>query len=445
MTFSKERFCEYLRTKLLIEDFSDSLGFAHLAMMSLGVGVLYTTNQDNIMEKCFEKYGRDLKVITTLSDLANSMPGDRFFIKFHGDLYVPDSIVFTAGDYENRMGSVDHFLNIRLRSDLLAKRLFFIGYSLRDKNIQEILKEIEVVFRGNMPVSYMLAWEYSDELEEHCKQYGIKLIDPMKEFPESRSNQEAFEKFLNEFVTQTLIKKTDKEIKSIFTPNVPQTQKVVSPLEIQALKQVINEEGFMQGCQKFRAIMDSSLIPIDFEEKVLEMFETLAQKCSSTEESDYLNAAGSHLNFSKVENLFGVLVLLMTTANARKKGSGPFGQLYMHVKGMPKETYIGAVAFAIEKLFSWERPITDTFRSHVSTWMDYSRDFNEFDHKTQSFIKHWIDEAWKGQTIYENPIKRQQRLNQLGHPLMGKSMDSSDILSRMMNSLPKSFGMPYEE
>jgi hypothetical protein len=46
----KDQLCEYLRDRLLIEDFDDDRGFSNLAVMSLGLGVIYTTNQDNVMK-----------------------------------------------------------------------------------------------------------------------------------------------------------------------------------------------------------------------------------------------------------------------------------------------------------------------------------------------------------------------------------------------------------
>lgn len=443
--FSKQKLCDFLKQKFYIDNFSDELGYAHLAIMSLGTGVIYTTNQDNVMEKCFEKYGRNFKIIKSVEDFSNSMPGDRFYIKFHGDLSLPESVVFTQEDYEKRMENTDYFLNIRLKSDLLAKRLFFIGYSLRDVNIHQILTEIQNIFKGEMPKSYMLAFEYSEELEERCNQHGIKLINPLEELPECKTNKEAFEGFLQEFVTQTMLNKNEKQIKDIFRPSVPATERVVSPLEIESLARTVDLDDFKEACSKFRAILDQSLIPKDIESKVLDIFTKLILKCSNERESEALNSAAFNLYISNKELRLELVVLLMTTANVRENGEDIFNRLHIHVNGIPEEIYIFAAALAIKRLLTWERYITDSFRVHVTSCVECSQDFDQLDKETQRFIKDYIDKAWEGSTTYEHPIKRQQRLKQSGFPKMGKNNSREQILSRMMDSLPKSFGKPFED
>ena len=82
----KQGLCEFLERRLLIQEFEDEKGYADLAIMNLGMNVIYTTNQDNVMEKCLEKYGRQYKKITNLEDLSESIPGEVLYIKFHGDL-----------------------------------------------------------------------------------------------------------------------------------------------------------------------------------------------------------------------------------------------------------------------------------------------------------------------------------------------------------------------
>ena len=155
-TFGKDKLCEYLKHKLLIDTFEDYKGFSNIAVMSLGLGVIYTTNQDNVMERCFEKYRRKYSKIVKVEDLGIATPGDKLFLKFHGDLSNCDSVVFTTDDYE-RINDEDNFLNLRLKSDLLSKSILFIGYSLRDKNIQLILKEFKTIFKDKLPPAYTIA------------------------------------------------------------------------------------------------------------------------------------------------------------------------------------------------------------------------------------------------------------------------------------------------
>lgn len=252
----KEKLCEYLEKKLLIDSFTDEKGFNHLAVMALNLGIIYTTNQDNVMEKCFEKYGRNYTNIIELEDLGKSLPGNNLYIKFHGDLSKCSSVIFSLKDYENRIEDETNFLNIRLKSDLLAKNLLFIGYSFRDKNIHLMLKELQNVFGKSLPPSYMIAWEYSSELEELCSSYGVNLIDPLKTFPESSDNIEAFVKFLTELVNQTFYLKSEQEVRDLFNPSVPYTSRVVSIYEINAIRHVIDSSEFSKGCNIFRHNLD---------------------------------------------------------------------------------------------------------------------------------------------------------------------------------------------
>jgi hypothetical protein len=82
-----------------------------------------------------EQYGRRYRVVVTLDDLSAASPGERLLIKFHGDMSVPSSLVFGARSYAERMKVEGHPLDIKLRADLLGKRLLFIGYSFSDENV----------------------------------------------------------------------------------------------------------------------------------------------------------------------------------------------------------------------------------------------------------------------------------------------------------------------
>lgn len=435
--FGKNQFCEFLMDKLKIENFDDKKGYSYLAVMGWGVGVIYTTNQDNVMEKCLQKYGRKYTSIINLEDLSKTTPGDSVYIKFHGDLSSCKSVVFATDDYNERINDIFHFLNIRLRSDLLAKNIIFIGYSLRDKNIRLIFKELQNTFQGELPNAYMIAWEYSEELQEICDEYGVILIDPLNVFPEYDDNSKAFNKFLDELVYKILQNKTQKEIGDIFRPSIPPAQRVASYLEINALERIIDENNFKEGCEKFRAVLDQSLIPKDFEKQVVNMFWKLAQKCSNTNESDLLNGAAFNLKLSELENWFEILVALMATVNVRKKG-GLFNLFLPSVKEIPEEIYIIAVAAAIEQVLNWDRGITDVFQQNISNWVERSIDYEKLDSETKKYVKKWIDKAWEFKTTLEHPISRQQRLKNTG--FINKS-----VTPKMMNLIPKKFLKPYEE
>ena len=146
-------FVDFLRSRLVRSSFDDAKGVSHLLLLGLACGVLYTTNQDNLFELCAEKYGRPYSRVVTLGDLSDAQPGEPLLIKFHGDLDEPASLVFTTTSYERRIADRDNPLDIRLRSDLLGKRLLFVGYSFQDENVKKLFEEIRNVFADHLPTS----------------------------------------------------------------------------------------------------------------------------------------------------------------------------------------------------------------------------------------------------------------------------------------------------
>lgn len=233
--YGKKALCDFLSDYFVVEDFEDETGYSYMALISMGIKLIYTTNQDNVMEMCMAKYGRTFRRIITLDDLAESEPGDSLYIKFHGDLSLPDSIVFTKNDYENRMGMSNHFLDIKIRSDLLGKSLLFIGYSFRDDIIRLIFKELQHAFRGLLPKSYLIAYRHSEELQKICSEYDVEYIAPSLIF-KNKSDSQTFEKFLYELVEKAFAHKTKSEIDNLFYPKTPPVNRVINSIEVKVLK-----------------------------------------------------------------------------------------------------------------------------------------------------------------------------------------------------------------
>ena len=132
-------FIDFLKRKLVVATLDDSKASTHRLLLSLGQNVLYTTNQDNIFELTAKTYGRPYRRIVTIDDLSDAKPGERLLIKFHGDTDVPSSLVFGARSYRARLEAEGHPLDIKLRADLLGKRLLFLGYSFSDENVSKLI------------------------------------------------------------------------------------------------------------------------------------------------------------------------------------------------------------------------------------------------------------------------------------------------------------------
>ncbi|AKU25264.1 MULTISPECIES: SIR2 family NAD-dependent protein deacylase [Anoxybacillaceae] len=436
-TFGRDKFCEFLKSKLEISEFDDEKGYVHLTIMNMGVPVIYTTNQDNVMEKAFEKYGRKYRTIIHLKDFAEAKLSEQLYIKFHGDLNYPESIVFTQEDYQKRMSDPENAFNIRLRADLLAKNLLFVGYSFRDINIQQMFAELQKAFYGELPTSYMIAYRYSNELQSLCDQYGITLIDPMKECPEAKNHIEAFETFLKCMLEETRSKKFEDGMEEFFTPISSTPVKVVSKQEIDLLEQTIKKKPFSIGIKLFREICDLSDIPLDYEKRIVEAFTELAKKVKTDEDTDSLNAAIFNLKLKNPLNKLRILAALMATANVRSPKSKYGGDhFFVGMQGVSKSTYIVVAAKAIEYVYSWGWKPTPPLSWNVNHWIEKGADFKALPKQIQQYVMYWVDKMRRDcKTVAEHPIKRQQRLRDysLIDPSVSLTEDETKLLSELIN------------
>lgn len=422
----REKFCNFLKDKLEINSFDDERGFIHLKIMNMGVPVIYTTNQDNVMEKGYEKYGKKYRAIVQLKDFAEVKLSEQLYIKFHGDLNYPDSIVFTQEDYERRMAENQNALDIRLRADLLAKSLLFVGYSFRDINIQQIFLELRNAFYGELPTSYMIAYEYSDNLQSLCDEYGIILIDPMKECPQSQNNGEAFEKFLSSMLIEARGKKLEDEMKAFFTPTSTIPTKLVSKSEVEILEVNITRKSFSEGVNLFREICDSSNIPLDYEGQIVDMFIQLAKKAEKEEDTESLQAAIVNLELTNPLNKMKVLAALMATANKRspkcKYGSDTF---FVRIKGIRESTFSVIATKAIEYVYSWGWQPTAPFSWNVNRWIEEGVNIQNLPEQVQRYVTYWVDKMREDcPTVAEHPIERKLRIQ--GHFLIDEARYLTD-------------------
>jgi NAD-dependent SIR2 family protein deacetylase len=110
----------------------------HAAIVKLNFPMIYTTNYDDCIEKAFVAAGVQHTRIIDGSDMAAINRGVTQIVKFHGDLSRPETLVFTESDYFERL-TFESEMDIKLRSDMLEYDVLFVGYSLTDVNLRNIL------------------------------------------------------------------------------------------------------------------------------------------------------------------------------------------------------------------------------------------------------------------------------------------------------------------
>lgn len=167
---------------------------------------IITTNYDFILEKIFQGYdtyvGQEEMLFANISGIGE-------IYKIHGSASKPESIVITAEDYKF-FEDKSAYLIAKLLTMFLEYPVIFMGYSLQDRNINNILRTI------------------SDCLsQEQLKKLKDQLIFVNFGMPEAVSERTiTFENgrmvFMNEITTEkfSLIYEAIGEIKSRYSPRV---------------------------------------------------------------------------------------------------------------------------------------------------------------------------------------------------------------------------------
>lgn len=200
------KFYEVVNDKLNSPAF-DVLGSEpHTLLPYVDAESVYTTNWDGWIEAGYLAQGVPHRLVRTPGDLSGApvtptvRPASARFddaklaslrvnqrtdlYKFHGDLGIPDSLVFKESDYFDRMRFEDP-LDIRLRADILDKSVLFIGYSYRDMDVRLIWhrlhRALEAVPRPNRLSSFFVTYGDFPLQRELFDKHKIEVvaIDPL--------------------------------------------------------------------------------------------------------------------------------------------------------------------------------------------------------------------------------------------------------------------------
>lgn len=146
------------------------------AIKNTKLRTIWTTNYDTALENLLSTRIVDVKS----SDSAMSRPMSEYdveIIKMHGCARTSghNDLVITSEDYENYEQNHPAIVG-RLRSDLLEKIFLFIGYSYRDKNIQNVIIEARRQARKATQEHYIIL-KKEDLEEQKRKRYEYWLDD----------------------------------------------------------------------------------------------------------------------------------------------------------------------------------------------------------------------------------------------------------------------------
>ena len=179
-TSASDRLFQWMRKQWHPNNIDIKASRAHNCILDLNFPVLYTTNYDSWLECAYAARGIPFRKILNVNDLAEASTNETEIIKFHGDFDDPSSIVLTESSFLRRM-SLDGPLDIRLRSDSLARPLLFAGYSVSDPNIRYLLFRLQQLWagyseEGRKPKSYILMVERNEVQERLLCERGVEPI-----------------------------------------------------------------------------------------------------------------------------------------------------------------------------------------------------------------------------------------------------------------------------
>jgi SIR2-like domain len=387
----EEAFVEFLKKKLVVSELDDTKASTHRLLLSLDQNLLYTANQDNIFELTAAKYGRPYRRIVTLNDLSAS--GQRLLIKFHGDTDVPSSLVFGDRSYQKRMATENHPLDIKLRADLLGKRLLFLGYSFSDENVAKLLQAVQKVFAGTMPPSYLIAFEYTPLMAGLEKTYGIRVIDPRSVMADASTSAEAFERCLKQLCDRTIAMQAELGL-DIFFSGDKINPRMATDYEVRAVSEAIRTESFENALRAFRAEFDDAIVSSYMEETVTELFQKLTDKVNASDDNQ-MSALRGALMYLELPPAFAIqaTAFLMAAFNRRPPPHGFDMVAPIVCRALPDKAEPAAAALAVAVLLERGEPISDNFRRPATSWFQA---WEKLSPPMSDTAKRMIDAAWQG-------------------------------------------------
>jgi CheY-like chemotaxis protein len=175
---------------------------AHTRLCALPVNVFVTTNYDCLLEDALKECQRPVHAITDDNDLALwNERAEVQVIKIHGDLDRTRSIVLTEEDYVRFLHA-----NVGMRRKLLDffcyRTVIFLGYSMRDIDVNLLYNQIVHELGGLKRPAYLLTFDVPDtHSQREWERRGIIPITIPQRGKQSKN--EALIELLGEIERQT--------------------------------------------------------------------------------------------------------------------------------------------------------------------------------------------------------------------------------------------------
>lgn len=438
--FGRQGLCNFLKDNFKISKFIDSKGTSDLMLMGNAFPITYTTNFDNVYESMMKKYKRPINVICSANDLHLKGTASKTLIKFHGDYNHPSDLVITKEDYNKRI-SVQNGLDIMLLSHLMTNSLLFVGYSFRDPDLKNIFLELKNILSTKSTSAYMIAFKYSNSLQQECDRYGIKLIDPQKLFP-NQKNDVAFQSYLQVLNDKAQALYSAAQSKDFFSGSTP--KKGVTTIEVDTLSRNIKKGYFDDAFAEFQHLYSGPVtIPKDRLEAVASQISQLCEKADSVRQLQNIAYYVSNNYLSRIPNkylMFKNMIDILKCAN-KNNISGTVGFLSygstIHWAFPNGGVLIVLMAIACSDILDNNTKIRYNFSDYLVNLAQSAYPYYEFPDDIQRYTKQKLtDFHKKSKTLRPNPALWQDHLFKDLHENVRSNQPTDkdiSILRRLIN------------
>lgn len=133
----KHEISKYLK-KIMLEGIPDSFTEEINLLEKVNIDGIITTNWDDLTEILFPKFttyvGQDELIFAPTFNIGE-------IYKIHGSIHNPESLVLTIDDY-TKYNEKNAYLAAKLTTIFIEHPIVFLGYSISDTNVQQILSSI---------------------------------------------------------------------------------------------------------------------------------------------------------------------------------------------------------------------------------------------------------------------------------------------------------------
>lgn len=136
---------------------------------------IFTTNYDTLLEDSYAK--NEVCVIRNDADCAY-MNKPFTVVKVHGDFTDFGSVVITSDDYKQFFtANKNPIMWDLVKTEFATKNILFIGYSLEDNNILDIIQKVSDAQGNNQNEMFLIAPGISPEKQEKLKELKVHYFD----------------------------------------------------------------------------------------------------------------------------------------------------------------------------------------------------------------------------------------------------------------------------